>query len=139
LYVATGKDFPDALAGGVVAGRDGMPLLLTDPERLRPVTEAAITRLAPQSIVVLGGPVALSDERVAELTALGPDTTRVYGADRCGTAAALAETYEFDSGVFLATGQDYPDALTGGALAAYLGQPLLLTRSDGVPGPSMAG
>ncbi|WP_181010059.1 cell wall-binding repeat-containing protein [Ornithinimicrobium sufpigmenti] len=138
LFVATGDDFPDALTGGAVAGRDGMPLLLTDPDRLRGVTAEAITRLAPQSIVVLGGSGALSDERVAELAELVPDTTRVFGPDRYGTAAALTETYQFDTEAYLASGHDYPDALTGGALAAYHGQPLLLTRPAEVPGATTA-
>ncbi|WP_192498664.1 cell wall-binding repeat-containing protein [Ornithinimicrobium pratense] len=138
LFVATGDDFPDALAGGAVAGRDGMPLLLTAPDRLRGVTAAAITRLAPQSIVVLGGPGALSDERLAEIAELVPDTTRVHGSNRYATAAALSQTYEFDTEAHLASGADFPDALTGGALAAHLGEPLLLTRPDGAPNSTMA-
>ena len=137
LFVATGTDYPDALAGGAVAGRDGMPLLLTDPERLRGVTADAITRLAPESIVVLGGAGALSEERVAELAELVPDTTRVYGANRYATAEALSANYEFDAEAYLASGADYPDALTGGALAAYHGMPMLLTRPDEVPSATM--
>lgn len=138
LYLATGTDFPDALTGGARAGRDGAPMLLTDPDTLRPSTADAIEALQPQSVVVLGGSGAVSDEVVESVTALVPDTTRVFGANRYETAVALAASYEFDSVAYVASGEKYPDALTGGALAAYHGGPLLLSRADSVPEPTVA-
>ncbi|ANS79120.1 5'-nucleotidase [Serinicoccus hydrothermalis] len=133
LYLATGTDYPDALTGGARAGRDGAPMLLTDPAQLRPSTLEAIQTLQPESVVVLGGSGAVSDDVVEAVTELVPDTTRVFGSDRYGTAVALASTYEYDSVAYLASGQDYPDALTGGAFAAYHEGPLLLGKADGVP------
>ncbi|WP_298748628.1 cell wall-binding repeat-containing protein [uncultured Serinicoccus sp.] len=137
LYLATGTDFPDALTGGARAGRDGAPMLLTDPDELRPSTAEAIAALQPQSVVVLGGSGAVSDDVVEAVTGLVPDTTRVFGANRYETAVALASSYEFDSVSYLASGQDYPDALTGGALAAYHGGPLVLSRATEVPAPTV--
>ena len=138
LYLATGTDFPDALTGGARAGREGAPLLLTDPDELRPSTAEVIAALQPQSVVVLGGSGAVSEDVVGAVTELVPDTTRVFGTNRYETAAALAESYEYDSVSYLASGQDYPDALAGGSLAAYHGGPLLLSRVDGVPEPTVA-
>jgi len=54
-YVATGLDFPDALAGAVAAGRAGGPLLLVRPAAVPPATAAELKRLKPTRIVVLGG------------------------------------------------------------------------------------
>ncbi|WP_161965053.1 cell wall-binding repeat-containing protein [Ornithinimicrobium cerasi] len=137
LYVTTGADFPDALAAGARAGRDGVPVLLTDPNALRGSTRAAIEALQPQSVVVLGGPLAVSDTVVDAIEGLVPDTSRIFGSDRYSTAAAVASSYEADSVAFLASGVDFPDALTGGAFAGHHRGPLLLTRPQGVPGTTM--
>lgn len=40
--IATGKNFPDALAGGVMAGSYAGPMLLTDPTQLSPEIEAQV-------------------------------------------------------------------------------------------------
>lgn len=59
--VATGADFPDALAGGVGCGRMGGVLLLTAPQALSAPTASALRALGPAGrIAVLGGPHAVS-------------------------------------------------------------------------------
>ena len=59
--------------------------------------------------------------------------TRLYGADRFGTANAIADSeypgVESAQGVVLARADDFPDALAGSALAVKLNAPLLLTQS----------
>lgn len=65
---------------------------------------------------------------------------RIGGADRFATAVAVSQQ-AFPSGaptVFLASGLDYPDALSAAPLAAALGGPLLLTPSTTLP-PAVAG
>ena len=59
---------------------------------------------------------------------------RVSGADRYATAAAVADT--FDPGVdvlYVATGENYPDALSVAALAGQQGAPVLLTQAGSLP------
>ena len=60
---------------------------------------------------------------------------RVDGENRYATAAALAlRNHGAATGtVYLASGEDFPDALTGGAVAAGAEAPLLLTRQDDLP------
>lgn len=61
---------------------------------------------------------------------------RVFGANRYATALAVsAETFGADSveTVVLATGQDFPDALSASALAGALGSPMLLTPTSVLP------
>ena len=55
--------------------------------------------------------------------------TRIGGADRYATAAdlSLAVYPGGASTVFIASGAAYPDGLAGGAEAARLGAPLLLS------------
>jgi putative cell wall-binding protein len=65
LYVASGVDFPDALAGGPAAGATGVPLLLSKPTGLPASTAAELGRLQPPTIKILGGTAAVSQEVAA--------------------------------------------------------------------------
>lgn len=137
VFVATGKDFPDALAGGALAGRLGAPILLTDDDTLRTVTKDALTALNPAAVVVLGGDGAVNGTVFDAIADLVPDTTRLAGDNRYETSAAISALYEQDlDRAFVATGNNYPDALTGSALAAYEGVPVLLT-DDNLPDVSI--
>ena len=120
-YVATGLDFPDALAGAAVAGSEGAPLLLVTRGAVPAATAAELARLRPARIVLFGTPDSVSD---AVLATLGGATTggvsRVAGTDRYSTAAAISAAAN-NPGVavaYVATGLDFPDALAGAALAA---------------------
>lgn len=61
VYLATGGAFPDALAGGPAAAAAGAPLLLTNRDCIPAAIDAQIDRLQPSTVVVLGGPSAISD------------------------------------------------------------------------------
>ncbi len=140
-YVATGRGFPDALAGGPAAAVEGGPILLTRPDRLPDVVRAELTRLRPGSIRVLGGPAAVSDAVVAALRSYtsGP-VARLAGVDRYATAARIVENVfgAYRGPVFVASGGNFPDALAGGAAAAAKRAPLALATIDDVPGSIMA-
>ncbi|CAN5450801.1 hypothetical protein BH23ACT9_BH23ACT9_20580 [soil metagenome] len=132
-YIATGGDFPDALAGGVAAGRAGAPVLLVDAG-LPDVVAAELRRLEPATIVVLGGPAAVSDAVEEELRALAPSISRLAGADRFATAAAVsAAGTEPGAPVLVATGATFADALAGVPAAVAGGSPILLVSAEGVP------
>lgn len=140
-YVATGTAFPDALAGGAAAGRAGGPVLLVSPGAIPSLIAAELSRLAPQRIVVLGGPAAVSDTVVARLDAYTAGTvTRQAGADRYATAAAISQA-GFAPGApvaYIATGPNFPDALAGGPAAARNGGPILLVTSGAIPAVTAA-
>ena len=138
VFVATGQDYADALTAGARAGRDGVPIVLTRGDGLSSKAAEALTALAPKSVVVLGGDTVMSEEVVAAITEIVPDTQRLFGENRYETAAAMAASYEADNVAYLASGQDFADALTGGAFAGYHGGPLLLTRPDGLTAATRA-
>ncbi len=135
-YVATGRNFPDALAAGAVAAIRKGPILLTEPGSLPQATRDELARLKPQSIVVLGGTSVVSQSVAAALDAYTTGTVaRLAGSDRYSTAAAVSRS-AFGPGVpavFVATGASFPDALTAGPAAAKLGGPVLLTERGAVP------
>ena len=68
-YVATGLDFPDALAGAAAAGYLGAPILLVTPTTVPTATAVELARLQPGRIIILGGPGVVSDAIVGVLGA----------------------------------------------------------------------
>lgn len=142
VLVATGADYPDALSGGALAGRLGMPVLLTGATSLPASTRAELTRLGAGRIWVVGGTNVVSDAVLAALEpyASSGTVTRVAGADRFATAAAVSERWSSPgvSSVFVATGADFADALAGTPAAATTDAPLLLVGKDRIPASTAA-
>lgn len=139
-YVATGANYPDALAAIPLAARTSSPLLLTHFSGAPLATTNELRRLAPGRIVVLGGTAAVSDAVVSQLRGYTAGTvTRIAGADRYGTAAAIAAAFAAGRpSTYLATGLAYPDALAGGPAAALLDVPLLLVAPERLPAATAA-
>ncbi|MHB8671526.1 MAG: cell wall-binding repeat-containing protein, partial [Acidimicrobiales bacterium] len=136
-YVATGVNFPDALAGTPAAIVGKGPILLTTPGSLPGTTVTELQRLKPGRIVVLGGPDVVSDavaSQLAQYTTGG--VSRLQGNDRYATSAAVSAAAFPTPGVpfaYVATGDRFPDALSGGAAAGKRGGPVLLVTRDSVP------
>jgi putative cell wall-binding protein len=136
-YVATGLNFPDALAAGAAGAHFGGPVLLTKGDTLQPATATELARLKPKRIVVVGGPDVVSSTTEAQLRSLAPEVVRLAGADRWETSRAVARdmrgTREAQM-VSLATGGDFPDALSAGPAVAALGGSLVLVGTTLAPG-----
>ena len=135
-YIARGDLFPDALAGGPAAVANGGPILLTENDGLPAATAAELQRLTPDRIVILGGPAAVSDGVKASLGQYAArGVTRLAGHDRYETAAVISRTLPSGpSTVYLATSENFPDALAGVPLTGS--DPLLLLSEKAVPGPT---
>lgn len=135
-YVATGTSFPDALSGGVAAGRQQGPVLLVSPASVPAATRAELDRLDPGRIVVLGGTNAVSPAVASALDAYtAGSVTRLSGIDRYATAIAVSKattTTDAPRTVYLATGASFPDGLGGTPVAARSGGPLLIVPPSGL-------
>lgn len=136
-YVATGTNFPDALAAGAAAARHGGPVLLVTSNRLPSATAAELARLRPGVIKVVGGPAIVSDAVLDAMRpyAAGGNMQRIFGANRYATAAAISAN-AFGPGVsaaYIATGSNFPDALAGVAAAGVSDGPILLAGVSGIP------
>ncbi|MPV87639.1 hypothetical protein GB882_03085 [Georgenia ruanii] len=132
VYLASGQDFADGLAGGAAAAASRSPLYVTPGGSLAPAIRTELRRLTPTRVVLLGGEGALSAGVAGAVRDALPGAvvTRLDGADRYATAAAIAEaTWPVGAdAVFLATGLQFADALTGVPAAGRAGAPILLTR-----------
>jgi len=136
VLIASGANYPDALAAAPAAVAVGGPLLLTEPSRLAASVAAELKRLGPSKVYVIGGPSAVSAATLSQISrAAGVTAVRVSGADRFATSAAIAARFfpTRTASAFVATGLGFPDALSAASAAARAGAPVLL-----VPGTSRA-
>ena len=127
--LARADAFADALAAAPLAADLNAPVLLTPPDTLSPVVADELERLSVDRVIILGGAAALSESVEQAVEAEGPTVERIAGEDRFATAAQIASRIPPTGRVYVATGNDYPDALTAGAAAARLPAPLLLVGS----------
>ncbi|MEI5583213.1 MULTISPECIES: cell wall-binding repeat-containing protein [unclassified Agromyces] len=142
-FVATGADFPDALAASAAAGAIGAPVFLVEglAQSARQTTVAAMKALGVKTVRIAGSAGAVSEGIAKQLAGEGFTVLRHQGADRYLTAAAINEavfrsTSSAVGSAFLATGSDFADALSGAALAGAIGSPLYLTRATCIPHPA---
>lgn len=136
--LATGRNFPDALAATGAAGKLAAPVILVDGT-LSTVPAAVLStlqRLGVTNVIIAGGTGAVSSGIQTQLSGLSFAVERFGGADRYATTAAINNRF-FPRGStdteFLATGANFPDALAGAALAGLVGSPMFVTAAACVP------
>ena len=140
VYVATGMNFPDALAGVPAAADDTAPILLVRQNSIPASTAAQLNRLKPTTIKILGGEAAVSAGVAADLGSYASNVVRFAGPDRYSTAVAISR-HAFPnsaSKIYVTTGLDYPDALAGGPAAAVEDGPILLVKPGAIPNATKA-
>ena len=133
--VASGENFPDALATGPIAYANRFPMLLTPQSALSAHTRAALQSLGIKQVLLPGGTAAVSSAAETEIKSLGIDVVRFAGANRMETATLVADwalgNVSFTrSHVNLARGDDFADALAGAPHAGREPAPIVLTQSQ---------
>ncbi|NUR27055.1 MAG: hypothetical protein HOV83_14625, partial [Catenulispora sp.] len=151
-------DLPyDALGGSALAATDNAPLLLTPSDRLDPAVKAEIVRVLGSAagtgpgamkptVYVLGGEQALSPAVYNAVKALGYQVKRISGPDRYATSVAIAKEAlhgNVPGRIMVATGDNFPDALSAGAAANSFDTPppnpgVVVLSHDKVLPPSVA-
>ncbi|GLK17386.1 hypothetical protein GCM10017602_18680 [Herbiconiux flava] len=134
-YVASGTGFADALSGSAAAGGKGGPVLLVTKDEIPDPVAAELSRLKPRRIVVLGGTAAIAASVEAGLKAYSPAVSRIGGADRFVVSAAISASVFAPKTpvVYLASGANFPDALSGSPAAGRAQAPVLLIEKDRIP------
>ena len=135
VALCTQNNFPDALAIAPFSARDTMPILYSQKDKLRDDTKKALQDWGIKYVVIAGGTGVISDYVKYELFAMGIGVYREAGFDRYDTALEIIKHFEPKAGytnVSIATGENYPDALTGAVLAAKNNTPLVLVQKESV-------
>lgn len=120
--ITTGEDFHDALTVSPLAAYKGIPILLTLPDSLPSSTSDALQFVAPTEITVVGSTSWVCEGVFTQLS----NAKRISGNDIYHSSVVVASYFGADtSRIFLATGKDFPDALSGSGLAAKNNSPIL--------------
>ena len=129
ILVATGEKEYDSLS----ASATNKPILLVNKEITEAQKEVLEGLPEGSKIWILGGTGAVSEDIEAELKEYSNDVERVKGADRYATSVEIAKTFfgEDAEKVTMAYGENFPDGLCGGPLAAEIGAPVLLVKAGG--------
>jgi len=130
-FLASGKVFADALSISSYAAANGIPLLLTDTQKVPTATLNALQKLGVTEITLIGGESAISASVAGQLKTAGYTVSRLSDQDRYKTNVAILKNlpYNMDKMV-VATGGSFPDALAGSVLAARNNNPILLVPKD---------
>jgi putative cell wall-binding protein len=145
--VATGVNFPDAMAASATSWNEGLPILLTPKDSLATEASGAIINLGIQQVIVMGGPDAISDNVLTQLEALGVTVFRIAGIDMTDTAQLLGHfelnrtaapgftvrdglgwsMFANNAGLTVTRGDNWQDALSASSFAGRNRSPLLVT------------
>ncbi|WKZ81696.1 MAG: cell wall-binding repeat-containing protein [Acidimicrobiia bacterium] len=151
-YVATGANYPDALAASSAAALGLGPVLLTEKDSIPSATMGELTRLDPQKIYLMGGTAVISSGVESQLVTLfgAGRVERISGNNRYETAAALSAATFPTSGLYpraaYAANDSLPDG-TGGESQILLtlnidapsrGYLLIDAGADAYYGPALA-
>jgi putative cell wall-binding protein len=137
--IATGATFPDALSAGPAAASVGAPVILVDGHAngINAATAELITRLGIEHVYIAGGTGSVYpavETALATLLGGASHVTRFAGQDRFEVAILINKEFFAESEwAFLSTGHKFPDALSGGPLAAAFGGPLYLSDTACIP------
>lgn len=130
VVVVNGNSFADALSAGPLANDVNGSLLLVSGTSIPEATRAEIERLNPTSIYIVGGTSVVSSAIEEQLRpyAANPDFVyRIAGADRYATSRAVVERIGPGiNNLLIATGRDFPDALSAVPAANAFGRGALL-------------
>lgn len=142
VFLASGTAWPDALSVAPLVARQGSALLLAGGDRLPAATRETLERLDVDHAIVAGGTAVVGDVIEHELDQLGISVERLAGAERYETSQRAVEAGIWSNAdgrrIWLATGRDWPDALTAASAVAHEGGVLQLVdgQASEVRGPA---
>lgn len=134
MILVNGDDFPDALSAASFAGIQQIPILLASNPHFPQAIKSFYTSHKPSHVIVVGGEGVLPNPLLLDqgITV----ETRLGGSDRYETDSKLyqyAQASYTSSSFYLASGEQYPDAMVGTVLAAKNKAPLLITNRASLP------
>ena len=94
-FIVRGDSFADAVIAGPATfgpadSASAFPILLVQRDRLPDSVKTTLQGLGITNVLIVGGTAVVSDATKRQIEALGVTTFRIAGADRYGTATALA-------------------------------------------------
>lgn len=136
VVISNDSAFADALSISPKAGFSQWPVLLTSSNKLNEGVERYIENIKPSVVYIVGGNAAISENvknRIKEITGYDDNKiVRLGGQDRYETVEKI-NNYFYENNldkVYVASGENFPDSLSGSAVAAIQGKPLVLVSQS---------
>lgn len=127
IVIAADSDFPDVLSIAPVAAKKGMPIILSPKDELPGYVADYLKNKGITKTHIIGGPELIDKSVVQQLQDLNP--RRIYGQDRYETNTLILDEFASVlnfSTIYIATGTNFPDALSGTPAAALTSSPVIL-------------
>lgn len=130
IVVTNGYSFGEALSISPIAAKKGMPIILTDKNDIPDAVKNYLSKNQISKTYVLGNNKGTvdSDGISDTIVASYPNAVRIAGDDVYERNINIINMFKNDidfSKVYLATGKDFADALTGSALASKTSSPII--------------
>ncbi|PKK39223.1 Copper binding protein, plastocyanin/azurin family [Clostridiaceae bacterium JG1575] len=133
IYLVSGRKFTDALGIVPVAANAKDGILLTERQQIPNATLGAMRKWGIDSVTLLGGTNAISEDVEKELKDWGFKVGRLVGETRYDTNIQLTKKfYKTVTDAIGASGEAFPDALVSTVYAAKMNQPILLLNPKGL-------
>jgi putative cell wall-binding protein len=129
VILASADGFADALSVSSIAALKGYPILLSGKDSLPANVVSDITNIHPAHLYIMGGTGVLStniEEQIKNINA-NIKISRLSGNNRYETSMKIVDFFKSTGDtVTVASGTDFPDALSGALLAARKKSAILL-------------
>lgn len=137
VFLVSGEGFADGLSISSVAAAKGYPVLLTSSNTLSKETKETLKKINPSKVYIIGGTGAISNKVKQAVITEGSipkgNIERVSGKDRYETSLKVAKVFKLKgTNVCFASGNNFPDALTGTCLASKLNAHIILINNVNV-------
>ncbi|MGH4137816.1 5'-nucleotidase C-terminal domain-containing protein [Clostridium sp.] len=135
IVIATGDNFADALSISSIVDIKGYSMLLNGKNSLSTSVSKDITTIQPTTVYLIGGTGVLSTNIETQIKKLNSKIAivRLGGANRYETSMKIMESFNLTSTTAaVATGLNFPDALSGSVLAARKNCSILLVDNKDV-------
>lgn len=129
VFIASGQNFPDALSISSFASKTNAPILLVETNTVPQKIQDYLRNQQPTQVYISGGTGVVSSGVESQIKSILPNATitRFAGQDRYKTASMSYNKFAINpKTIYLASGKNYPDALSGTVLASQNGDPILL-------------
>lgn len=129
LAVTTGDDFSDALSIAPFAALENMPIILVPKEYVPECVKNYLSSINIDKTYIVGGTDIISDTVSKSFN----NPYRIGGTDKYERNINVIRTFLDDiywGTIYIATGNNFPDALSGSAIAAKDGSSIVLVGNE---------
>lgn len=124
-FIVSGEEFSDGLSVAPIAAKKGIPILLVAKNDLPDSVKKYLAEQKITKTYVVGGSDIINSNVISQL----PNPEIIDGNDKYDRNINIINKFssELDfTNVYFATGQNFPDALAGSALAPQTSSPIVL-------------